>query len=262
MTDCTSYSLEQLGHVDRRRRLAHPGALHRDRVALPGAGEAEHPAHLAVAAGVLEERLGDPLGAQRVAGHQDEGRDLAGLRRRCGCSSAATLGLRLASDVDYPHERLAAGRARPGGAYAAADEAWLEERWADPETRVLVVAGTRVRPVDGAVAVGVAGRRPRGPAGAAGGAGRPGLVRGDPPAGGGRVDRRRVVPAARPAAAPRRPEPVRRAAGLPRAGLAEWLFVTRYCPRCGGALEAARGRPRAGVHRLRARRSSRAPTRR
>ena len=31
------------------------------------------------------------------------------------------------------------------------DDAWLDERWADPETRVLVVAGTRLRPVDGAV---------------------------------------------------------------------------------------------------------------
>ena len=31
------------------------------------------------------------------------------------------------------------------------DEAWLEARWADPETRVLVVAGTRVRPVDGRI---------------------------------------------------------------------------------------------------------------
>ena len=40
------------------------------------------------------------------------------------------------------HDRIAVRRA---------DDAWLEERWADPETRVLVVAGTRVRPVDGAV---------------------------------------------------------------------------------------------------------------
>ncbi len=29
------------------------------------------------------------------------------------------------------------------------DEAWLEQRWADPTTRVLVVAGTRVRPHEG-----------------------------------------------------------------------------------------------------------------
>ena len=29
------------------------------------------------------------------------------------------------------------------------DESWLEQRWADPATRVLVIAGARVRPVDG-----------------------------------------------------------------------------------------------------------------
>ena len=34
-------------------------------------------------------------------------------------------------------------------------------------------------------------------------------------------------------------------------GLAEWLFVTRFCPRCGGHLAAARVRPRAGLRRLR-----------
>ena len=29
------------------------------------------------------------------------------------------------------------------------DDAWLDERWADPGTRVLVIAGNRLRPVDG-----------------------------------------------------------------------------------------------------------------
>ena len=52
--------------------------------------------------------------------------------------------------VDHAHQRLAAG-AHDRVAVRRADDAWLEERWADPETRVLVVAGTRVRPVDGAV---------------------------------------------------------------------------------------------------------------
>ena len=32
------------------------------------------------------------------------------------------------------------------------DEAWLDERWADPATRVLVIAGARLRPVDGRIA--------------------------------------------------------------------------------------------------------------
>ena len=70
---------EQLVDVDRHRRLAHPRALHRDAVALPGAGEAEHPAHLGVARRVVEERLRDPLRPLGIAGQQDDGRDLAGL---------------------------------------------------------------------------------------------------------------------------------------------------------------------------------------
>ena len=50
----------------------------------------------------------------------------------------------------YPHERMAAG-AHDRIAVRRRDDAWLEERWADPETRVLVVSGTRVQPVDGAI---------------------------------------------------------------------------------------------------------------
>ena len=41
-----------------------------------------------------------------------------------------------------PHDRLGLMRT---------DEAWLKERWADPRGRVLVISGTRVRPVDGAL---------------------------------------------------------------------------------------------------------------
>jgi NAD+ diphosphatase len=47
--------------------------------------------------------------------------------------------LDLAAD---PHDRIAERRA---------DEAWLEQAWSDPGSRVLVVAGSRVRPVDGTV---------------------------------------------------------------------------------------------------------------
>ena len=53
--------------------------------------------------------------------------------------------------VDYPHQRMAAG-AHDRVAVRRRDDAWLEERWADPGTRVLVVSGTRVQPVDGGIA--------------------------------------------------------------------------------------------------------------
>ena len=49
----------------------------------------------------------------------------------------------------------AARRALPAGARPArlfrTDEGWLDEQWADPRTRVLVIAGSRLRPVDGRI---------------------------------------------------------------------------------------------------------------
>jgi hypothetical protein len=53
--------VDQLVGVDRRRRHAHPRSLHRDRHAAPPPGESEHAAHLRVALGIVEVRLGDPL---------------------------------------------------------------------------------------------------------------------------------------------------------------------------------------------------------
>ncbi len=47
--------------------------------------------------------------------------------------------LQMAAD---PHDRAALRRT---------DDAWLAQRWADPESRVLVVSGTRIRPADGKV---------------------------------------------------------------------------------------------------------------
>ena len=62
--------LHELLHHDRRRGAAHAGRLHRDRLALPLAGVAEHPALAVALHGVVEVRLGDVLGAQRVAGEE------------------------------------------------------------------------------------------------------------------------------------------------------------------------------------------------
>ena len=141
---------EQLVDVDRQRGQAHPGALHRDPLAAVGAGEAEHAADLGVAPRVLEERLGDPLGPQRVAGQQDVGRDLAGL----GADVGAHAPHRRVGTVTYPqfpapgstdialsvrtHDRVGERRT---------DDGWLAETWADPATRIVPVAGNRF-PVD------------------------------------------------------------------------------------------------------------------
>jgi NAD+ diphosphatase len=118
-----------------------------------------------------------------------------------------------------------------------ADEAWLDAAWADPETRVLVVAGTRVRPVDEAVhwvspaeAPGAGTRVLLGER-----AGRvwfalvldPGEADSDD-----WVGLRGLLPHLAGDAVEQAP------LVFHAIGLAEWLFATRHCPRCGGRLEA------------------------
>ncbi|HEX3222156.1 MAG TPA: NAD(+) diphosphatase [Nocardioides sp.] len=140
--------------------------------------------------------------------------------------------LELAAD---PHDRVGDRRA---------DEEWLDQAWTDPEARVLVVAGSRVRPVDGAI---------------------PWVAPTEAPAEGvrvllgereGRVWFALVVD---PAYAQgeewtglRGLLPHLAGDGVEQAplvfhaiGLAEWLFATRHCPRCGGRLE-----PRLAGHEL------------
>ncbi|QIG43939.1 NAD(+) diphosphatase [Nocardioides anomalus] len=152
--------------------------------------------------------------------------------------------------MEYPHERMASG-AHDRIGVRRRDEAWMDERWADPETRVLVVSGTRVRPRDGAV---------------------PWVAPGDAPADGTRVllgegrDRTWFALVTGPEAAQAAPEewlPLR--ALLPRLagadqegvdlseaplvfhalGIAEWLWATRFCPRCSEPLT-----PQAAGHEL------------
>lgn len=140
--------------------------------------------------------------------------------------------LELAAD---PHDRVGDRRA---------DEEWLDQAWTDPEARVLVIAGSRVRPVDGAI---------------------PWVAPAEAPAEGvrvllgerdGRVWFALVVD---PAYAEgeewtglRGLLPHLAGDGVEQAplvfhaiGLAEWLFATRHCPRCGGRLE-----PRLAGHEL------------
>ena len=116
------------------------------------------------------------------------------------------------------------------------DAAWLEERMDDPATRVVVVAGNRVRPVDGVVGWLPGPEAPDGTL----------VLLGD-------LDE--VVHAAvvvAPEDAPGEPAewvPLRDVLGLlpdqapgqapllmHAIGLAEWHHATRFCPRCGGTL--------------------------
>ena len=135
-----------------------------------------------------------------------------------------------------PHDRAALRRT---------DEAWLDERWADPETRVLVISGTRVRPADGVLQWVSPAETPEGTK----------VLLGE------RDSSTWFAVVTGPELAKSEPEswfplrgllPVLSGDALPQAplvfhalGIAEWLWVTRFCPRCGGTLE-----PRAAGHEL------------
>lgn len=144
--------------------------------------------------------------------------------------------------MTYPHLELAAHpHARTGE--RRSDRAWLDAAWSDPATRVLVVAGTRVRPVAGAVAWVSPGEAPgdgtRVLLGEFDGAVWFALVVAPSYADEQWVGLRALLPHLA-------------AEGVDQAplvfhalGLAEWLFATRHCPRCGGRLE-----PRLAGHEL------------
>ena len=147
--------------------------------------------------------------------------------------------------MSYPHLRLAANPHDRTGVRRT-DDPWLEQRWQDPDTRVLVLNGARVRPVAGRL-VWVPAREA--PAGLR-------ILLGD------QGDRTHFAVMVDPEDAPGEPDewvglrdvlPHLAGEGVDEAplvlhaiGLAEWLRATRYCPRCGGRLE-----PRAAGHELR-----------
>jgi NAD+ diphosphatase len=153
------------------------------------------------------------------------------------------------NDVEYPHVRMASG-AHDRVGVRRKDDAWLAARWADPETRVLVVSGTRVRPVDGAIEWVAPSQAPDGVR----------VLLGE------RHERAWFAVVTGPEAAQAAKDewfPLRgllpRLAGTDAEGvagsaaplvfhalgLAEWLWVTRFCPRCGEPLS-----PRAAGHEL------------
>ena len=139
--------------------------------------------------------------------------------------------------VADPHDRSALHRTDP---------AWLDARWADPDTRVLVVSGTRVRPRDGALVWVPPSEAPDGVR----------VLLGQRE---GRAWFAVVADSALAAAEQGEWFPLRgllpflaggAVAQAPLVfhalGIAEWLWVTRFCPRCAGPLE-----PLASGHQLR-----------
>ena len=78
--------LHELGEVDRCRGNPHPVRHDRDVEAAVAAGETEDVADIADLRGILEIGLGDVLRPQRIAGHEDGGREIAGfgVDVRCG----------------------------------------------------------------------------------------------------------------------------------------------------------------------------------
>jgi NAD+ diphosphatase len=126
------------------------------------------------------------------------------------------------------------------------DEAWLDARMADPATRVLVVAGNRVRRVDGAVGWVAPADAPEGRR----------ILLGDQD---DAVHLAVVVAAEDAPGSPDEWVPLREvlsylADAAPQQapllfhaiGLAEWHHATKFCPRCGGTLVS-----RAAGHELR-----------
>jgi NAD+ diphosphatase len=120
------------------------------------------------------------------------------------------------------------------------DTSWLDERWADPTSRVLVVSGTRIHPVDGKVEWLSPADAPDGLRvllGEQGGVTWFAVIV-DPAVASEEKSEWFGLRAAFPHLA---------AGGEDEApllfhaiGLAEWHYATRFCPRCGGELEVRR----------------------
>lgn len=151
----------------------------------------------------------------------------------------------MSTDRPLPHVALSAHAHNRMG-LRRTDEAWLAERMADATTRVLVVAGNRLRPTDGAVEWISPDEAPEGTLVLLGEAADV-------------VHLAVIVDPADAAGAPDEWVPLRsvltvladhapdQAPLLMHAiGLAEWHHATRFCPRCGGTLAS-----RAAGHELR-----------
>ncbi len=145
----------------------------------------------------------------------------------------------------FPHVALSAHAHNRLGLQRT-DEAWIAEQMADPATRVLVIAGNRLRPVDGVIEWVSPDRAPDGRIvllGAHDGVVHLAVIVSPDEAPGEReewVPLREVLPLLSDQATDQAP------LLMHAIGLAEWHHVTHFCPRCGGAL-----RSRAAGHELR-----------
>ncbi len=135
---------------------------------------------------------------------------------------------------ELPHVALSANPHDRHGAHRT-DDAWIDACWADPATRVLTVAGTRVRPVDGRLVWTEPGAAPEGLR----------VLLGEHD---GTTYFASLVDPSR-APGPREEWLMLRSAlgaldaehaplVMHAIGLAEWHWATRCCPRCGAPLTA------------------------
>jgi NAD+ diphosphatase len=135
-----------------------------------------------------------------------------------------------------PHVALSQHAHDRHGAHRT-DDSWLEAQWHDPATRVLVVAGTRLRPVDGRIVWVSPQEAPEGLRVLLGE--RDGVqhfaVFVDPAQAPGQRDEWAMLRAIVQTLAD--DDLLEAPMVLHAIGLAEWHWVTRHCPRCGGALE-------------------------
>lgn len=146
----------------------------------------------------------------------------------------------------HAHERLA--RSAHDRLHAHRDdEEWLEERWRDPESRALIVAGNRVRTEDGRIDWTHPKAAPDGVRlllGDSEGRTHFAVIADAAPdeqaADEGWMTLRGLLPALAGDGAEGEASLV-----LHALGMAEWLHATRFCPRCGGPLS-----PRAAGHQL------------
>ena len=143
----------------------------------------------------------------------------------------------------FPHVALSAHAHNRQGMLRTDDE-WLDRRWADPQTRVLVVAGARIRPVDGQVMWVAPDDTPDGTRvllGERGGRTWFALIIDPDEAPGEREEWVGLRSVLSTLTDHEDEAPLL----LHAIGLAEWHFATRFCPRCAGRLEV-----RAAGHEL------------